>query len=251
MKKKNSKIIPILISILIAAFIFYFTPLGDQYEFTFFHTTLCRTLNTILCIAILIPIIFTLINSLYTQDIEQQRETLRYRKGKKIFAYLVFILLSLVLTLYLSVALSRIVLSMNNYMWIKSNEMIGKKVQKEFAIELRTTLNTTFHKEINVGSEKYTRYIIDPVKYKLFITLHDDQYHYPLKEYCSTVNSVPVLRPQRIYISGYYSFMGFSADQNQHLSEYFTDDGGKSIYSSSLNTCKFIYDRTSSIIKSK
>lgn len=244
MKTKNSKIIPIIISILIAAFIFYLTPLGDQYEFSFFHTTLSRALNIILCIAILIPIIFILINSLYTQDIGQQRETFRYRKGKKISAYLVFILLSLFLILYLSVALSRIVLSMNNYMWIKSNEMIGKKVHKEFAIELKTALNTTFNKEINVGYERYPRYIIDPVKYKLFIILHDDQYHYPLKEYCSTVNGMPVLRPQRIYISGYYSFMGFSADQNQHLSEYFTDDRGKSISSSSLNTCKFIYDQT-------
>lgn len=167
MKNNRKKIIPIIIiSIILAILIFYITPLGNQYEFTFFHITLSRTLSYVLCIIILAPLALIIIDSFYARDIEQQRHTFRYRKTKKMLTYLIFIFMMLLLIAYFSIGLSRIVLYTNNYMLIKSNELIGEKAIKEFIMEFRTELNPTFNQKINIGSVKNTRYIIDPTPYK-------------------------------------------------------------------------------------
>ncbi|MFW2079125.1 hypothetical protein ACG94X_15715 [Acinetobacter sp. ULE_I010] len=242
MKNNRKKIIPIIIiSIILAILIFYITPLGNQYEFTFFHITLSRTLSYVLCIIILAPLALIIIDSFYARDIEQQRHTFRYRKTKKMLTYLIFIFMMLLLIAYFSIGLSRIVLYTNNYMLIKSNELIGEKAIEEFIMEFRTELNPTFNQKINIGSVKNTRYIIDPTPYKLSITLHDDKHNYPLKEYCFKGNEPPLLQQKSIYISGYYSFMGFSANQNQHLSDHFTNNKGERISHLNLNICEFIY----------
>lgn len=244
MKNYNYSIILISSSLLALAVIFYFLPYIYQYEFHFFNFKLSYILSYLFCFIIFTPLTLLTIKHFYKRAIQQNLDKYRYRKTIKILNYLFFTVFILFLALYFRVGISRPIFHTTDYFLIKMNEMIGKKAIKEFRLQLTYRSNSTFKKSINIGSARNPSYIIDPVKYKLFINLYDGKNYYPLKIYC-LINNQKISPPKKpIYLSGYYSKLGFSADQNQHLSHHFTDGKNHSISHLNLNTCEFIYQQT-------
>ena len=244
MKIYNNPIILISLSLLALTLIFYFLPHSYLYEFHFFNFKLSYILGYLLCFIIFTPLTLLTIRYFYKRDIQQNLDKYRYHKTLKILNYLFFIIFIVFLAIYFIVGISRPIFHTTDYFLIKINEMIGKKAIKEFRLQLIYRSNSTFKKNINLGSARNPSYIIDPAKYKFFISLYDDKNYYPLKIYCLVNDQKYFPQQKTIFLSGYYSKLGFSADQNQHLSHHFTDGENHSISHLNLNTCEFIYQQT-------
>lgn len=241
MKKKKTYFYAVFY-IILSLIIFYFGwKLENQYELPFFNPLLVSSIAYGLAITFLTPIFLVIINQFYVREIEENRKKFRYKKINKFMNYFIFILLTGFVLFFVWRLFFPQFITLSNFALIKINEVIGKPVIKEFLFNGTVQANPTHQQKINIGSHKHSIYVIDTVTHKINFTLSDNKREYSLKQYCLTQNLNLNIQKYKIQIEGYNSFLGFSAQQNQHLSNHVSAQQNINLDLNTLNSCELIY----------
>lgn len=239
MKNKNQIFLLLVMLIIMGMMTSYFINISQQYALPFFTNTVSNAFYYLILfiafiVAILIADHFFLARFSTAPQFHQQQNNQRIRRFTNFgITFIAFSCLFYIFYLASHYAIQGI--------YIKTNELIGKQVIKEFGVKFETIKNPTYKQKINVGTGQNAHYIIDPSSYLVHITLYDNQREYPLDTYCSIDEIPPKLKQPVIRILGFHSFLGFHCEKMQcNLSDFFENSSNTLLYPEQFSNCKDI-----------